>query len=101
MLDPLITATEDPVFQSNQVAAKLGQAVSGAGDINGNGYGDVIIGAPYFDAGQSDEGAAFVFLGSASGLVANSTPANAHRQLESDGSGAPPATGPAPTPRLD
>ena len=40
-----------------------------AGDVNGDGYADVIVGADYYDAGETDEGAAFVFLGSASGIA--------------------------------
>jgi len=43
--------------------------VAGAGDVNGDGYADVIVGAFLYDAGQSDEGAAFVFLGSGSGIA--------------------------------
>jgi hypothetical protein len=43
---------------------------STAGDVNGDGYGDVIVGAHVYDNGQTDEGAAFVYLGSASGLGA-------------------------------
>ncbi len=49
--------------------ALLGRSVSGAGDVNGDGYADVIVGATGYDAGQSNEGAAFVFLGSASGIA--------------------------------
>ena len=52
----------------NQTSANFGFSVSTAGDVNGDGYSDVIIGAPYFDNGQSDEGAAFVYHGSALGL---------------------------------
>ena len=37
--------------------------------MNGDGYADVIVGAYFYDAGQADEGAAFVFLGSASGIA--------------------------------
>ena len=37
--------------------------------MNGDGYADVIVGARFYDAGQTDEGAAFVFLGSASGIA--------------------------------
>ena len=43
--------------------------MAGAGDVNGDGYADVIVGAFLYDAGQSDEGAAFVFLGSGSGIA--------------------------------
>ena len=63
--------------------ALLNSRVSPAGDVNGDGYGDVLVGAPLYDAGQDDEGAAFVFLGSATG-VASGNPATAAAQLESD-----------------
>jgi hypothetical protein len=71
-------------LESDQESAKLGQSVAGAGDINGDGYADVIVGAYRYDAGETEEGAAFVFLGSASGIVANGNPANADVQLESN-----------------
>ena len=51
--------------------------------MNGDGYADVIVGAPLYDAGQTDEGAAFVFLGGASG-IADGNPATAAAQLESN-----------------
>jgi len=57
--------------ESNQASAHLGYSVSGAGDVNGDGYADVIVGAPYYNNGEEEEGAAFVFLGSASGLQGN------------------------------
>jgi len=40
------------------------------GDVNGDGYSDVIVGASLYDNGQDYEGRAFVYLGSASGLNA-------------------------------
>jgi hypothetical protein len=44
-------------------------SVASAGDVNGDGYSDVIVGAyRLFDNGQTDEGRAFVYHGSASGL---------------------------------
>lgn len=76
----------DVQLESDQLGAQLG-AVAGAGDVNGDGYADVILGSQSYDAGEVDEGAAFVFLGSAGGLV-GTTPATAHAQLESDLTGA-------------
>ena len=51
-----------------QPRAHTGQSVSSAGDVNGDGYDDVIVGAPQFDAGQTDEGAAFLYLGRSAGI---------------------------------
>jgi len=56
-------------FESNQVGAHLGGTVGTAGDVNGDGYSDVIVGADSYDNGQVDEGGAFVFHGSPSGLA--------------------------------
>ncbi len=53
--------------ESNQVSAQLGGSVATAGDVNGDGYADVIVGADSYDNGQTDEGAAFVYHGSAAG----------------------------------
>ncbi len=42
-----------------------GNSVAGAGDINADGYSDVIVGAPYADApGRDDAGVSFVIFGS-------------------------------------
>ena len=76
-----------------QINSRFGIAVSSAGDINGDGFDDVIIGAPLWNlarpwpgTGSDDkpqEGAAFIFLGSANGIVGND-PTNAHAQIESN-----------------
>ena len=57
--------------ESNQVDARFGYSVAPAGDVNGDGFGDVIIGAHRYDNGQIDEGRAYVYLGSAAGLGAS------------------------------
>jgi hypothetical protein len=57
----------------SQAYAKLGVWVSGAGDVNGDGYSDVLASAYQYDNGQTDEGRVYLYLGSATGLMA--TPA--------------------------
>jgi hypothetical protein len=54
--------------EGNQVDASFGDAVGTAGDVNGDGFDDVIVGASLYDNGQITEGRAFVYHGSASGL---------------------------------
>jgi hypothetical protein len=55
--------------QGAQPGAAFGQAVSSAGDVNGDGFPDLIVGAPRQDgAAGADCGAAFIFYGTASGL---------------------------------
>ena len=42
--------------------------VASAGDVNGDGYDDVIVSATGYWNGESNEGEAFLYLGSAGGL---------------------------------
>jgi hypothetical protein len=59
--------TADWTEESDQAYARFGSAVAGAGDVNGDGYDDVLVGAADFDAGQTNEGAAFLYYGSETG----------------------------------
>ena len=93
VIDPLLTAIPDTLLESNQPGSSgikpsaFGRSVSGAGDVNGDGFADVIVGAWGWDGGENEEGAVFVFLGSATGIV-GSNPADAHAQIESNQAGA-------------
>ena len=53
--------------QSDQPTSRFGATVATAGDVNGDGYSDVIVAAPLYDRGETDEGRAFLYLGSPSG----------------------------------
>jgi hypothetical protein len=66
-IDPLST-TPNWTAESNQDFAQFGLSVASAGDVNGDGFSDVIVGAYLFDNGETNEGRAFVYHGSASGL---------------------------------
>jgi hypothetical protein len=63
-----LSSTADWTAESDQGGALLGWSVGTAGDVNGDGYDDVIVGAPWYGNGQTYEGRAFVYHGSASGL---------------------------------
>jgi len=65
-----LSTTPNWVYDWIGPAANFGYSASTAGDVNGDGFSDIIVRAPSWDtvSGNIDEGAAFVFYGSASGL---------------------------------
>jgi len=63
-----LPASPNWTFEGNQVNAFCGQSAYPAGDVNGDGYADVIVGAYGYDNTLTDEGRAWIFHGSASGL---------------------------------
>ncbi|UCH85190.1 MAG: FG-GAP repeat protein, partial [Candidatus Latescibacterota bacterium] len=70
VVDPLVTSPSWTA-ESNESRGWFGCSVGTAGDVNGDGYSDVIVGAEGYDNGQNDEGRVFVFHGSAGGLALN------------------------------
>ncbi|MBK6381107.1 MAG: FG-GAP repeat protein [Chitinophagaceae bacterium] len=67
---------------ANQALVYFGYSVACAGDVNGDGFSDLIIGAYNYDDGaNTDEGMVFIYYGSAIGLSANpdSTPDDANQ----------------------
>ena len=62
-------------FVINGVAEndQSGLSVSGAGDVNGDGFDDLIVGAPYDDPNGELSGASFVVFGSAIGAAVELT----------------------------
>jgi len=58
--------------------------VATAGDVNGDGYADVIVGASRYDAGETDEGRAYIYYGNLSGSVTGIGLALNPRQRQGD-----------------
>lgn len=53
----------DLVLSGEAAGDQFGYAVRGAGDVNGDGYPDLLVGAPYNDAAGDNAGRAYVFFG--------------------------------------
>jgi hypothetical protein len=60
---------EDPdwIYECNLPNSSCGYAVNAAGDVNGDGYDDVVVGTPHYDNLETNEGAVLLFYGSADG----------------------------------
>lgn len=70
----------DQIISSSQTGSQFGASVAYAGDVNGDGYADVVVGAPNYETvtfqahtppvHHPAAGEAFLYLGSPNGLVA-------------------------------
>jgi hypothetical protein len=54
--------------ESNQADANFGLSVASAGDVNGDGFADIVIGASRYDEGMSNVGKIYVYMGASNGL---------------------------------
>jgi hypothetical protein len=62
--------TAHRILSDPQDRAWFGYNARTAGDVNNDGYADVVVGSGYYRHTRLSEGRAFVFLGSGSGLSA-------------------------------
>ncbi len=62
-----LTTAQGFIIQGDAAGDQAGYGVSSAGDVNGDGFDDVIVGADRNDKGGFDAGAAYVVYGSAAG----------------------------------
>ena len=56
-------AIQEKFFTGAAAGDQFGYSVSTAGDVNGDGYSDVIVGAYQNDAGGTDAGRAYIYFG--------------------------------------
>ena len=56
------------IIQGDQAGDNAGWSVSAAGDVNGDGLADIIVGAPFGDNGGADSGEAYVIFGKTTGF---------------------------------
>jgi hypothetical protein len=79
----LSLSASDATFVGSQVDADLGSSVSGAGDVDADGYTDVLLGAP----GTGDGGATYLFSGPLTGQVELTEATAVLSGLDGDSSG--------------
>ncbi len=63
-----LTPADGFIIQGDAEGDQAGVSVSGAGDVNGDGYADLIVGARQGDDGGSNAGEAYLVFGKASGF---------------------------------
>jgi hypothetical protein len=62
-------AAADARLVGEDIADAAGTSVSGAGDVDGDGHDDLLVGAPYNDEAASFAGAAYLVLGPVTGRL--------------------------------
>jgi len=61
--------TADAEFRGEDAEDQSGRRLAGAGDVNGDGYDDLLIGAPGSDGAGANSGRAYLLLGPQAGTV--------------------------------
>jgi len=61
----------DWTAEGNQAHARFGWSVSTAGDVIGDGFADMIVGACCYDHDEEDEGMVFVYYGGREKAIAH------------------------------
>ncbi|HIA27051.1 MAG TPA: hypothetical protein EYN79_02865 [Planctomycetes bacterium] len=87
-IDGTDPTTANAVLLGDDATGEFGNSVAGAGDVNGDGFDDIIVGAHHYSStlpgtNFAVAGAAFIFLGSPAGIV-GSGPSTAHAAIFGD-----------------
>lgn len=80
-------STSDASFLGEAAGDWSGAWCAGAGDVDGDGYDDIIIGAPFNDDVASDAGQAYFVLGKSTGWVMDTSLSNATASFIGESSG--------------
>ncbi|MDP2316431.1 MAG: integrin alpha [Pseudomonadota bacterium] len=81
-----LTTTATTIVVGQNTSDSLGEGVGGAGDLDGDGFGDILVGAPNNDTTGTNAGVLYVHLGSAAGVLASASVTLAPA-IEQDGFG--------------
>lgn len=60
-----ISITSSWQAEANSASAQFGQSIAGDFDMNGDGYDDLVVGAPVYKINTTGDGAVFSYYGSA------------------------------------
>ena len=63
-----LSLTANWTEEGDQPGSQFGFSVSTAGDVNDDGFDDVIVGTPFYTENLTDQGKIFIYFGSANGL---------------------------------
>jgi len=72
VIDPVLSEDARIEEGSGATGGLFGISVSSAGDVDNDGFADVVVGAYTADGFSSESGVAYVYLGSSAGVVASS-----------------------------
>ncbi len=64
----LASASPSAIISASETTDDLAASAKFAGDLNGDGYADIVVGAPRAHAGGVNKGMAYIFMGSAAGI---------------------------------
>ncbi len=80
-----LRSVADAVIQGEEAYGLLGSALAGAGDVDGDGLDDVLVGAPGVWVSDESVGEAYVFLGAGFGEERTRGVADADRTIQASG----------------
>ena len=81
-----INSVDGFILKGETADDTAGYSISSAGDVNGDGFDDMIVGAPGQDGSGTDSGAAYLIYGGLNGVLNSNSPASEFDLSSLDGS---------------